>query len=93
MSGFRQKSEIITFKADESLLKALRSVPNRSEFIRNAVLNALESTCPLCGGSGILTPPQRRHWDQFTADHPLQECQDCHEMHLVCNMDNDEKQD
>ena len=80
----KAKSEIITFKADESLSAALRGIPNRSEFIRAAVLSALDSVCPLCQGTGILSPDQRRHWKTFTADHAIQECDDCHELHLVC---------
>ena len=80
----KAKSEIITFKADESLSAALRGIPNRSEFIRAAVLSALDSVCPLCQGTGILSPDQRRHWKTFAADHSVQECDDCHELHLVC---------
>jgi len=78
------KHEIITFKADASLLKAMRGVANRSEFIRSAVLAALENVCPLCKGSGILSPDQREHWEAFSADHSVEECRDCHELHLVC---------
>ena len=76
--------EIITFKADESLVEALRGVPNRSEFIRAALLSALQNVCPLCMGTGILTPNQRRHWERFAADHEFSKCGDCHEMHLTC---------
>jgi hypothetical protein len=84
MIGHRKKQEIITFKADESLLEAMRGIPNRSEFIRTAVLAALDSVCPLCKGTGILTPDQRLHWLTFETDHSVEECGDCHEMHLVC---------
>ncbi len=80
----RNKETVVTFKADESLLDALRSVPNRSEFIRSAILSALDSACPLCGGTGVLTRNQRRHWDAISSCHPLRECDDCHEVHLVC---------
>jgi hypothetical protein len=80
----KPKQEIITFKADESLLAAMKGVPNRSEFIRNALLTALESVCPLCKGTGILTPNQRQHWDEFSANHALKECDDCQEMRLTC---------
>jgi hypothetical protein len=65
-------------------LQAMEGIPNRSEFIRNAVLSALESTCPLCRGTGILTPQQTRHWRDFTANHDIQTCTDCGESHLVC---------
>ncbi len=81
----RPKQEIITFKVDKALRDALRGIPNRSEFIRTAILRALESVCPLCQGTGSLTPDQRRHWERFAVNHPLAECPDCHAMHLVCN--------
>ena len=84
MSPRKTKSEIITFKAGPSLLEALEHIPNRSEFIRAAVLAALENACPLCGGTGLLTPEQKNHWEQFRADHRLEECNECHEVHLVC---------
>jgi hypothetical protein len=79
-----KKQEIITFKVDEALRRALQGVQNRSEFIRAAILAALDSVCPLCKGSGILTPDQRKHWDTFSKNHPLKQCEDCHAVHLVC---------
>lgn len=80
----RSMHEIVTFKADRALLDALQGLANRSEFIRSALLAALENVCPMCKGRGILTPNQKRHWAAFTADHNLAECDDCHEFHLVC---------
>ena len=80
----RKKQEIVTFKVDEALWQAMQGVENRSQFIRAAILAALDSVCPLCKGSGILTPDQHRHWDAFARNHPLTECEDCHAMHLVC---------
>ncbi len=81
----KMKQEIVTFKADSTLLEALRDVGNRSEFIRSAILAALDSACPLCRGTGILTPEQRRHWQIFSTNHTLEECGDCHAVHLVCD--------
>lgn len=83
----KQKQEIITFKVPESLRDAMRGIPNRSEFIRHAVLAALDSICPLCGGTGVLLPDQKTHWEQFTLDHRLEECDACHAVHLVCARD------
>jgi hypothetical protein len=80
----KRKQEIVTFKVDRSLWKAMRGVENRSEFIRSAILTALDSVCPLCKGSGILTPDQHRHWKTFAKDHAFEECEDCHAVHLVC---------
>lgn len=78
------KTEIITFKADQSLLAAMEGIPNRSEFIRDAVSAALDSACPLCKGTGVFSPSQKSHWQAFAADHALVECDVCHEPHLVC---------
>lgn len=82
-----RKPSIVTFKAEPAMLDALRAVPNRSEFIRAAVLNALEHACPLCGGSGVFTPEQKRHWETFRKHHAVKECGDCHALHLVCAAD------
>ncbi|MEW6251373.1 MAG: ribbon-helix-helix domain-containing protein [Planctomycetota bacterium] len=81
------KESVITFKADASLLEALRSIPNRSEFIRSAILAALENYCPLCRGTGVLSPNQKNHWEEFARNHALQECDECHEVHLICAQD------
>ncbi len=80
----KSQPQIVTFKADPTLLEAMKGVPNRSEFIRSALLAALQNVCPLCKGTGILTPNQKRHWEAFAVDHNVRECDDCHEFSLVC---------
>ena len=85
--SIRKKQEIITFKADETLQRAMQGLPNRSEFIRNAILAALNSACPLCRGTGILSPDQREHWRDFAANHAVEECGKCKAIHLVCIAD------
>jgi hypothetical protein len=79
------KSEVITFKVDAALSEALKDIPNRSRFIRSAVLAALENICPLCQGAGFLTPGQKRHWDSFAEGHTIRRCHDCHEIYLTCS--------
>jgi hypothetical protein len=81
----RSKTEVVSFKADPALLDAMRGVANRSEFIRTAILAALDSTCPLCSGTGTLTPNQMRHWNDLATDHSVEECEDCREVRLVCS--------
>ncbi len=81
------KQSVISLKVDEALLEALRPVPNRSEFIRDAILAALDSACPLCGGTGILSAGQKEHWQRFARTHRLTECGDCHEVHLTCTLE------
>ncbi|MEW6347736.1 MAG: ribbon-helix-helix domain-containing protein [Thermodesulfobacteriota bacterium] len=78
------KQEVITFKVPESFKEALKGIPNRSEFIRGAILAALDNVCPLCKGTGILLPNQKQHWEQFAKDHHMEECSECNARHLVC---------
>ncbi|MBD3335293.1 MAG: CopG family transcriptional regulator [Candidatus Eisenbacteria bacterium] len=79
-----KKAEIITFKADQSLADALRRIPNRSEFIREALLRAMDSVCPLCHGTGSLTVNQKRHWNRFASEHSTIQCDRCQATYLVC---------
>ncbi|HBC87271.1 MAG TPA: hypothetical protein DCZ94_09975 [Lentisphaeria bacterium] len=82
-----KKNVVMTFKVDGPLLSALNSVPNRSEFIRSAILSALDNICPLCGGTGIFTPDQRKHWESFNKNHAIRHCGDCDAIHIVCKND------
>ena len=75
---------VITFKADKDLMKLLKGIRNRSEFIRTAILDALENACPFCRGTGVLTPHRRKHWNELTKHHDMKECKECHEEVLVC---------
>ena len=81
----RRKEEVITFKVGEDLADALAGMPNRSDFIRRAILAALGNACPLCGGTGSLTISQMRHWEEFTTQHRVEFCEECHEARLVCD--------
>ena len=60
-----KKGEVITFKVDGNLAQALSGLPNRSEFIRSAILNSLDRACPLCRGIGIVTPEQKLLWERY----------------------------
>jgi hypothetical protein len=75
------KQETITFKVDSELAQILASMPNRSEFIRQSILHAIDNACPLCQGSGNLTLQQKRHWDSIVAHYHLERCEDCHTIH------------
>lgn len=79
-----KKEEIITFKVDQTLATMLKAMPNRSDFIRNAILAALDNVCPLCMGTGIISPEQDKHWQSFLKNHSVEECVDCHAIHIRC---------
>ncbi len=80
------KTDLITFKVERSLAELIDRLPNKSEFIRNALLGALSATCPLCQGRGVLTPEQTEHWKRFTAHHSVERCGDCHAVYLSCEL-------
>ena len=79
------KTEVISFKADEELAAMLKHMPNKSDFIRNAVLEYMQNTCPLCRGTGLISVSQREHWNKFIKTHSVEECQECHELYIKCN--------
>lgn len=82
-----QKQETITFKVDSDLAGILARLPNRSEFIRQALLSAIENTCPFCQGTGHLSPHQKEHWEALVKQHHLEHCETCgavHEQVKVC---------
>jgi hypothetical protein len=74
-------------------MDVLKRIPNRSAFIRSAILAAMDNVCPLCQGTGFLSPEQKIHWEAFAKDHPLQECSKCNELYLVCSRQDSEKSD
>jgi len=69
----------------------MKDIPNRSEFIRHAILAALDSACPLCSSTGVLSPNQKKHLADFLADHSLQECERCNGLRFVCEYVSDER--
>lgn len=81
------KNEIVTFKVDESLAQLISRLPNKSEFIRQAVMAALDNTCPLCQGTGSLSADQKKHWDSFAGHHQIEQCSDCHAIHIHCELE------
>ena len=81
----KKKEEIVTFKADSHLAEELNKLPNKSEFIRQALLRALGNECPLCHGAGTLTMDQIRHWNDFLEHHRFKRCTTCNEVHLTCD--------
>lgn len=80
------KTDLITFKVEHSLAELIDRLPNKSEFIRNALLGALANTCPLCQGTGVLTPEQGEHWKHFTEHHRVERCVDCKAVYLSCEL-------
>jgi len=58
----RKKATMVGFKVDDALRRYLFALPNRSEFIRRAILTALRRSCPLCLGQGTVPIPIGEHF-------------------------------
>jgi Ribonuclease G/E len=85
------KEQVITFKVDKDLQEALSLIPNKSEFIRNSILESLGNKCPLCGGSGILNESQKSHFEDFLKHHSLEKCSSCNQVHILCEFEEELK--
>ena len=85
------KEQVITFKVDKELQEALNLIPNKSEFIRNSILESLGNKCPICGGSGILSESQKNHLDEFLEHHSIEKCSRCDEVHIRCEFERESK--
>jgi hypothetical protein len=48
------KNEVVAFKVEEELAALLNKLPNKSAFIRKAIVAELGMACPLCDGSGVV---------------------------------------
>ncbi|AHC16148.1 ribbon-helix-helix domain-containing protein [Salinispira pacifica] len=86
-----KKQEIISFKVEEDLAEVIKQLPNRSQFIRQALLAALDSTCPLCQGTGQITQAQKPHLNEFLKHHSLQQCDSCEAVFFACDEHHEEE--
>jgi hypothetical protein len=74
--------EVVTFKLDKATMQLMQGIENRSEFIRNAILNALDQMCPFCKGTGVLNEHRKKHWDSLADKHKKRVCDECDEIVL-----------
>ncbi|MCG3138446.1 MAG: hypothetical protein HJJLKODD_02311 [Phycisphaerae bacterium] len=77
MSTSNDKPVVISFRADEHLAELLNQLPDKSAFIRKAILSHFYQACPICKGRGVV-PESIAQWLKQTLDHEkLQECECC----------------
>ena len=72
-----QKKQIVAFKVEDDLAGFLDSLPNKSEFIRKAILAQFGMTCPLCTGSGVVDKGIHDHFEGVIAEHTTHPCEKC----------------
>lgn len=72
-----QKSQIVAFKVEEELAKFLDKLPNKSDFIRKAILAQFAMNCPLCRGTGVVERGVHDHFDPIIASNRTRPCEKC----------------
>ena len=72
------KQTVVSFRVDQHLAEVLNSLPDKSTFIRDAILRRFYTTCPFCRGRGVL-PQVILDWLRTRLpDYPAVECTCCH---------------
>jgi hypothetical protein len=72
-----EKSQIVAFKVDADLADFLDRLPNKSEFIRRAILAQFSMTCPLCTGSGVVPSGIHDHFEHVIEHNSARPCEKC----------------
>ena len=49
------KTKVICYRADEEQADFLNRLPNKTEYIRQAIAAAIKQPCPLCQGLGAVS--------------------------------------
>src|SRR5687767_4525646 len=71
------KSKIVAFKVEEELAEFLNDLPNKSDFIRKAILSQFGMTCPLCAGGGVVPRGIHDHYKPIIAERNQRPCEKC----------------
>lgn len=77
MSRKSPKTAVVAFKVEEKLAELLNDLPNKSDFIRKAIVAQLGMACPLCKGSGVVPRGVHDHYAQLLTKFNLTQCQSC----------------
>jgi hypothetical protein len=72
-----KKSQIVAFKVEDELAAFLDKLPNKSEFIRRAILAQFNMTCPLCTGSGVVPSGIHHHFSEVIERQSARPCEKC----------------
>ena len=75
------KSKIVAFKVEDDLAEFLNNLPNKSDFIRKAILAQFGMTCPLCIGTGVVPRGVHDHFGPLLTQFNHRNCEGCgHDM-------------
>jgi hypothetical protein len=71
------KSQIVAFKVEAELAEFLDKLPNKSDFIRKAIVAQLGMACPLCAGSGVVPRGLHDHYEVVISKNNTRKCDKC----------------
>lgn len=92
--GKSQKTQIVAFKVEEELAEFLNKLPNKSDFIRKAIVAQFGMTCPFCDGAGVVSRGLHKHYAPLIAENRDRPCDNCSEsVQLPLSLDGVEGED
>ena len=71
------KKNIVAFKVEEDLAEFLNKLPNKSAFIRKAIVAQLGMACPLCTGTGVVPRGIHDHYAPMLSRYNVRRCDGC----------------
>lgn len=71
------KQVVVSFRVDSHLAEMLSRLPDKSAFIREAVLKRFYDVCPLCQGHGVLPSIVAGWWATRVAETNPRKCRCC----------------
>lgn len=83
MTARKSPKTVVAFKVEEELAELLNKLPNKSAFIRKAIVAQLGMACPLCNGAGVVPKGVHDHYAPLLAQFNQGHCEGCgHELPL-----------
>jgi hypothetical protein len=77
MSRKQPKTAVVAFKVEEELAEILNQLPNKSAFIRKAIVAQMGMACPLCNGSGVVPRGVHDHYATLLSRYNSGHCARC----------------
>jgi hypothetical protein len=74
----QHKQTVVSFRVDGHLAEILNSLPDKSAFIREAILRRFYTTCPFCQGHGVLPQAILEWLKTRVPEYESVECTCCH---------------